>query len=99
MKALEDEQGTNLVIQGVHKNIHKLDKYCLKIPLRIILKDTTIEIFLLISNSSSNISNIRLSEKYLDQLHQGIYLCRTIIINLDAPRQYQKRRAALKNDL
>ena len=62
MKALEDEQGTNLVIQGVHKNIHKLDKYCLKIPLRIILKDTTIEIFLLIS-----ISNIRLSEKYLDQ--------------------------------
>ena len=48
MKALEDEQGTNLVIQGVHKNIHKLDKYCLKFHLRIILKDVTIEIFPLI---------------------------------------------------
>ena len=48
MKALEDEQGTNLVIQGVHKNMHKLDKYCLKFHLRNILKDTTIDIFLVI---------------------------------------------------
>ena len=58
MKALDDEQGTNLVIQGVHKNTHKLDKYCLKFHLRIILKDVTIEIFQLIFRVLCSVYNI-----------------------------------------